>query len=69
MNISEQVRQLRDSMEMNRREFCDYYEIPYRTMVDWEAGNRKMPEYLLRLMVYKANAEHLIMTKKEDNIE
>ena len=23
---------------MNRREFSDYYGIPYRTIQDWEAG-------------------------------
>jgi len=60
MDVSKEVRQLRDSMAMNRREFCDYYGIPYRTMVDWEAGKRKMPEYLLRLMEYKAKMEHII---------
>ena len=61
MDISQEVRNLRDEMGMNRREFCDYYEIPYRTMVDWEAGKRKMPAYLLRLMEYKARMEKLII--------
>ena len=63
MDISEEVRNLRDEMGMNRREFCDYYAIPYRTMVDWEAGKRKMPEYLLRLMEYKARMERLIIAE------
>lgn len=62
--ISEEVRNLRDSMGMNRREFCEYFNIPYRTMSDWEAGKRKMPEYLLRLMEYKANAENLVVSLK-----
>lgn len=62
MDISQEVRSLRDEMGMNRREFCDYYAIPYRTMVDWEAGKRKMPEYLLRLMQYKARMERMIRT-------
>ncbi len=44
---------LRKSTGMNRREFAEYFEIPYRTMQEWELGNRKMPEYLLRLMKYK----------------
>jgi DNA-binding transcriptional regulator YiaG len=60
MDIAEEVRNLRDEMGMNRREFCDYYAIPYRTVVDWEAGKRKMPEYVLRLMEYKAQMEKLI---------
>jgi DNA-binding transcriptional regulator YiaG len=60
MDIAEEVRNLRDEMGMNRREFCDYYAIPYRTVVDWEAGKRKMPEYVLRLMEYNAQMEKLI---------
>ena len=48
---------LRKSTGMNRREFADYFEIPYRTIQEWELGNRKMPEYLLRLMIYKIRVE------------
>ena len=53
------VRKLRAEMGMNRREFSEYFEIPYRTVADWEAGKRKMPEYLYHLMVYKATIERL----------
>ena len=60
MDISDEVRNLRIEMGLNRKEFCEYYEIPYRTMTDWEAGKRKMPIYLLRLMEYKARMEQLI---------
>ena len=49
--------ELRTSTGMNRREFADYFDIPYRTVQEWELGNRKMPEYLLRLMVYKIRIE------------
>lgn len=51
---------LREDMGMNRRQFADYFGIPYRTVQDWELGNRTMPDYLLRLMVYKANTEKLV---------
>ena len=60
MDEMENLKQLRLGMGMNRREFCDYFEIPYRTVADWEAGKRKMPAYLFRLMLYKANIENLI---------
>lgn len=56
--------ELRKSTGMNRREFCDYFEIPYRTVTDWELGNRNMPDYLLRLMEYKVKVEELIKDKK-----
>lgn len=50
--------ELRSSTGMNRREFAEYFEIPYRTVQEWELGNRKMPEYLLRLMAYKIQIEN-----------
>ena len=52
--------ELRTDTGMTRREFCEYFEIPYRTLQDWELGNRKMPDYLLRLMAYKAKMEKLV---------
>jgi len=45
---------------MNRREFAEYFNIPYRTVQDWELGNRQMPEYLFRLMEYKIRMEKLM---------
>ena len=59
MDIANDVKKLRTDMGMNRKEFCEYFEIPYRTVSDWEAGKRKMPEYVFRLMEYKANVEGL----------
>ena len=53
MDSRDYLIELRDSTGMTRREFCEYFQIPYRTLQDWELGNRKMPEYLLRLMAYK----------------
>ena len=38
MSRGKEVKQLREKMGMNRREFSDYYGIPYRTIQDWEAG-------------------------------
>ncbi len=50
-------------MGMNRAEFCEYYGIPYRTVQDWETEKRELPDYLLRLMKYRAEMEHF--TNKE----
>ncbi|MBD8916075.1 MAG: transcriptional regulator [Pseudobutyrivibrio sp.] len=38
-------------------EFSDYYGIPYRTVQDWEAEKRELPDYLLRLLKYRAEIE------------
>lgn len=51
--------EMRKETGMNRREFAEYFGIPYRTVQDWELGQRKMPEYLFRLMEYKIHVEKL----------
>ncbi len=60
---------LRESTGMNRREFAEYFEIPYRTVQDWELGSREMPEYLLRLMAYKIKMERLMKDKGDTDGE
>jgi DNA-binding transcriptional regulator YiaG len=61
--MKDKLIQLRMKTGMNRREFAEYFGIPYRTMQDWELGNRTMPEYLFRLMEYKIRMEKLQVTK------
>ena len=51
---------LREETGMSRKEFSEYFQVPYRTLQDWELGNRTMPDYLLRLMTYKAKMEGLV---------
>lgn len=71
MEQKERLIELRTSTGMNRREFADYFEIPYRTVQQWELGDRKMPEYLLRLMAYKVRVEKAngIINVQEDRRE
>ena len=42
---------------MTQQQFGDYFEIPKRTLRDWEGGKRKIPEYLLKLMEFKVDAD------------
>ena len=58
--MKEQLIEIRKRTGMNRREFAEYFNIPYRTVQDWELGNRQMPEYLFRLMEYKIRMEKLM---------
>ncbi len=44
---------LRERSGMGRGQFAEYFEIPYRTVQNWELGLRECPEYLLKLMEYK----------------
>ena len=66
METKDKIKELRKSTGMNRKEFCKYFEIPYRTVTEWERGTRKMPDYVLRLLAYKAKMEKLII--KESGI-
>ena len=36
MEIKNEIKKLRESTGMNRRKFCEYFEIPYRTVTEWE---------------------------------
>ena len=63
MSRGKEVKELLEKMGMNRREFSDYYGIPYRTVQDWEAEKRELPEYLLRLMKYRAEVEDMMKNK------
>lgn len=51
------LKQARKQMGVNQREFAEYFGIPFRTMQDWEREERQMPDYLLRLMIYKLEME------------
>lgn len=63
MFTKEELVEMRKKTGMNRREFAEYFGIPYRTVQDWELGNRKMTEYLFRLIAYKLEMEKMY---KED---
>ena len=57
MEARDELRKLRESTGMNRKQFCEYFEIPYMTETDWELGNRRVPQYLIRLMEQKVRIE------------
>ena len=69
MEARDELKKLRESTGMNRKEFCEYFEIPYMTVTDWELGNRRVPQYLLRLMAYKIQMEKLDDKKRENDKE
>ena len=67
MDRSKKVKELRESTGMNRREFCEYFQIPYRTVTEWERDNRHAPEYVLRLLEYYIRAEKMAKNKEEED--
>ena len=64
MDCKEKIKELRESTGMNRKEFCDYFSIPYRTVTEWERDNRHAPEYVLRLLEYYIRMEGLMKKQK-----
>ncbi|GAB6105636.1 MAG: helix-turn-helix domain-containing protein [Blautia sp.] len=54
---------IREMLGMNRTEFSRYMDIPLRTLEEWEAGRRKMPEYVLRLITYYVKVQHVLREK------
>lgn len=61
------LKEIREKTGLNRTEFAKQQGIPLRTVEDWEAGRRKMPDYLLRLLTYKIYIEQSVQVAKSDN--
>lgn len=60
MDSQELIKKLRKETGMTQKSFAGYFNIPLRTYEQWERGKRKMPGYLLRLMVYKLKTEQFV---------
>lgn len=65
--FSEKIKELRESTGLNRKEFCEKFEIPYRTMTEWELGHRNAPPYVLRLLAYYVEMQAKLGEKDLDS--
>ena len=61
------IKQLRAQLGMNRTEFSKEIGIPLRTMEEWEAGNRKMPDYQVRMLLYYVMGRY-VWFKEQDKL-
>ena len=59
MNTAAEIKRLRESINMSRKEFSEHTGIPIRTLEDWEAARRTPPEYIPRLISYQLKFEAL----------
>lgn len=64
---AKKIKELRESTGMNRKEFCAYFDIPYRTVSEWERDGRHAPGYVLRLLEYYIRMERMIKQKKDED--
>ncbi len=47
------IREAREAKGMSRNEVCEWLDIPYRTLQNWEIGARECPQWAERLIVEK----------------
>ena len=71
MESADKIRRLREQTGMTRKDFSIHIGIPLRTIEDWEAGRRRPPEYIPRLIDYLLKYEELIgkMKKEEQDVD
>lgn len=65
MDYAKQIKELRESIGLSRKEFSLHVGIPVRTLEDWEAGRRTPPEYIPRLIAYQLKYEKLLQELAE----
>ena len=54
------IKELRASTGMTQQQFADYFNIPKRSIENWEGEKRTCPEYLVELIEYKLEKENLL---------
>lgn len=69
MDSAEKMKELREKTGLKRKEFAEHIGIPLRTVEDWEAGRRKPPEYIPRLIAYQLKYEELMKKGDKDGRE
>ncbi len=51
------IREMRNALGDTQSEFAARYNIPFRTIQNWETGVRKPPEYVIRLLQSRLRAD------------
>lgn len=59
---------LKDTRKVSRAEFSRQYNIPNRTLQDWDLGNRNAPEYV-KLLLDFAQFTNELQNEKQNLIE
>ena len=57
------IKKLRIRTRMTQKEFAKYFNIPQRTIENWEGRQRKPPPYVVELIEYKIRKEKLGMLR------
>ena len=66
MELAEKIKKIREQTGLSRTDFSIHIGIPLRTIEDWEAGRRRPPEYIPRLIEYQLKYEELIEKRRKE---
>ena len=66
MESAEKIKKIREQTGLSRKDFSIHIGIPLRTIEDWEAGRRRPPEYIPRLIEYQLKYEELMGKKQKE---
>lgn len=50
------IKEMREMLGMTQQEFSDRFEIPVRTIQDWERERRTPPKYVMNLLEFAVKA-------------
>lgn len=65
MTHNELLKLARKQAGMSQAEFAGYFKIPKKTLQHWELSERRVPDYLLELMLYKLEKEGIVSGLQE----
>lgn len=54
------IKELRTLSCMTQKDFAAYIGVSKRAIESWEGGQRKCPDYVINLIQYKIEKEHLM---------
>ena len=57
MELSDRVSEVRHSLNLTQKQFSDEFNIPQRTIENWEGGKTKPPVYVVELLEKVAQKE------------
>jgi putative transcriptional regulator len=63
------LRKLRVTTELSQRNFAERFNIPCRTIENWEEGITEPPDYVLELLTKVVVANNIIKLMEEDTDE
>ena len=69
MDCQAKIKELRGETGLNRKAFCEKFEIPYRTVTEWERGTRNATDYVLDLMAYYIRTEQILPDREGKKIK